>query len=134
MRWIALALALGAAGSAMAEEDPVRGADLYVSFCSACHGPTARGDGPMAPILDVLPADLTTLAARHGGAFPTEAAARQIDGRDPLLAHGGPMPLFGEFFGGEGGATKTETGQPMVTSQEIIDLLAFLRTIQQPAN
>lgn len=119
-----------AAGAAQAQ-DPARGAELFVSFCSACHGPGARGDGPMAPILSVLPADLTTLAARNGGGFPVEAAARKIDGRDPLLAHGGPMPLFGEFFRGEGAAIRTESGQPLLTSPEIADLLAFLGTIQR---
>lgn len=130
MREMAIvASALLAAGTTDAQ-DRARGAELYVSFCSACHGPEARGDGPMAPILEVLPADLTKLAAENGGVFPTAAVAQKIDGRDPVLAHGGPMPLFGEFFSGEGAATRAETGQPIVTSPEIVDLLVFLEAIQ----
>ena len=111
--------------------DAARGGELYVTFCSTCHGSEGRGDGPMAPILAILPADLTGLAARAGGAIPVSAVAAKIDGRDPLLAHGGPMPLFGEFFDGESAAIKTETGQPLLTSPEIVDLLAFLETVQE---
>ena len=131
MRWtIGLAVLLLSAGGAGAQ-DSERGGELYLSFCSACHGPGGRGDGPMAPILEILPADLTALAAQNGGVFPVAEAAQKIDGRDPLLAHGGPMPLFGDFFQGMDAVTKTETGQPMVTSPEIVDLLAFLETIQE---
>ena len=130
---VALTAALMAASGAVAQ-DPVRGAQLYISFCSGCHGSTARGDGPMAPILEVLPTDLTQLAASNDGTFPMAEAAQKIDGRDPLLAHGGPMPLFGEFFQGDGASIKTESGQPLVTSPEIVDLLTFLGTIQTSAD
>ena len=42
--------------------DPVvvaRGAVLFGTHCSPCHGPTGRGDGPAAAALDGPPADLT---------------------------------------------------------------------------
>jgi len=42
--------------------DPVvvaRGAALFGTHCSPCHGPTGRGDGPAAAALDGPPADLT---------------------------------------------------------------------------
>lgn len=131
MRGVSALLIALLAGTAAEAQDPVQGAQLYVGFCSGCHGPTARGDGPMAPILEVLPADLTRLAADNGGTFPLAEAAATIDGRDPILAHGGPMPLFGEFFQGDGASLKTESGQPLITSPEIADLLTFLQTIQQ---
>ncbi|MDU8945638.1 c-type cytochrome [Ovoidimarina sediminis] len=112
-------------------QDVVEGQRIFESFCVACHGPEGLGDGPMAPLLEVLPADLTALAERNGGTFPIAAAAGRIDGRDPILSHGGPMPLFGWFFEGEDTAVKTETGQPMMTSQGIADILAYLETIQR---
>jgi len=56
---------------------------------------------------------------------------RQIDGRDPMLAHGGTMPLFGDFFEGEGVAIAAETGQPILTSRPIADVAAWLESVQE---
>lgn len=131
MRALIGTLIFALSASAAVAQDAERGEGLYVSFCSTCHGPEGRGDGPMAPVLDILPADLTSIAADNGGVFSMGVVASKIDGRDPLLAHGGPMPLFGDFFEGEDAAIKTETGQPMLTSQAIVDLLAYLETIQE---
>lgn len=111
---------------------PDAGARLFVSYCAACHGMEARGDGQMAPILTVLPPDLTQLAATNGGVFPTFRVVRQIDGRDPLLAHGGVMPLYGDFFMGDDVAIASEAGQPIMTSRAIADVVAWLEEIQEP--
>jgi mono/diheme cytochrome c family protein len=113
-----------------AAQDPVAGADHYVRYCAACHGMEARGDGEMAAILTVLPSDLTALSAGNGGVFPVARVAWQIDGRDPLLAHGGVMPLFGDFFEGQDTAIRAETGQTILTSRPVADLVAFLEAIQ----
>jgi mono/diheme cytochrome c family protein len=128
-RWLILALTL--AGAPAAAQDPVAGADLYVRYCAACHGMEARGDGEMAAILTILPADLTQISTGNGGVFPVAQVAAQIDGRDPLLAHGGVMPLFGEFFEGQDTAIRSETGQPILTSRPLADLIAFLEAIQE---
>lgn len=128
MRWIVVALLAAAPAAA---QDAARGEELYGSLCAACHGSEARGDGPMAAILDVLPADLTQLSAGNEGVFPVARVVRQIDGRDPLLAHGGTMPLFGQFFEGEDASMKAETGQPILTSAPIVDLVAWLETVQE---
>jgi mono/diheme cytochrome c family protein len=112
--------------------DQVSGQSLYEAHCVVCHGQDARGSGPMAPVLLVQPADLTTLIARHGGVFPLERVVTRIDGRDPLVAHGSDMPVYGAFYeGGRDVALRTEAGQPILTSQPIADLVAWLRTIQE---
>lgn len=111
--------------------DAREGAELFATYCAACHGLEGRGDGRMAPILTVLPPDLTGLKARNGGVFPVAASVFQIDGRDPLLAHGADMPLFGEFFQGFDVALRTETGQPVMTSKPIADVVAYLNEIQE---
>lgn len=134
---LATTLAALAAGPALAQDAPDAGAgrDHYVTWCASCHGMEGRGDGTMAPILSVLPTDLTQLAADAGGAFPWMRVARQIDGRDPFLAHGGVMPLFGDFFAGDPAAPeaalKLPDGQPMVTTRTIAELLVYLDTIQE---
>ncbi len=111
--------------------DVATGAGLYFSYCAACHGLEARGDGEMADILTVLPSDLTRLSETNDGVFPVTDVVRQIDGRDPLLAHGGVMPLFGTFFEGDDVAIPSEAGQPIMTSRAIADLTAFLKAIQE---
>lgn len=136
MRGVLVALAAMVVGvSACAEEETVAGdaqagEALYTAHCAVCHGREARGNGPMAPILLVQPADLTSLIARHGGVFPLERVAARIDGRDPLVSHGSDMPIWGEFFEGRSVALRTDAGQPLLTSQPIADLVAWLRTIQ----
>lgn len=125
-------LALPAAAQDLEPGDAAAGQALFATYCAACHGVEGRGDGRMAPILTVLPPDLTQLEAGNGGVFPTERVVFQIDGRDPLLAHGGDMPLFGEFFQGMPDiAMQAETGQPILTSQPIADLVAWLRAMQE---
>ena len=129
-----LALALCAA-PALAEDVPVpgdaeAGRDLYRVYCSTCHGDKADGTGPTADILTVPPSNLTRLAAAEGGTFPTARVVMRIDGRDEVVAHGLPMPIFGPFFEGDDTALKAPNGQPILTSRPIADLLAYLKSIQ----
>jgi len=130
MRLISFILALGLSGPAAAQ-DTVQGEALFGFYCATCHGTAATGNGPMSPSLVVAPADLTTLSARNEGLFPTTRVVTRIDGRDPLISHGSMMPVYGDFFEGTDVATKAETGQPIMTSQPIADLLAYLETLQQ---
>jgi len=110
--------------------DPRAGQDLYERHCAVCHGLDGEGGGPMAPVLIVQPSDLTTMTERHDR-FPVTRIVTRIDGRDPLVAHGSSMPVWGDFFEGEDVSLKTETGQPMLTSQPIVDLVSYLEEIQQ---
>ena len=110
------------------------GRETYVQYCASCHGMEGRGNGTMATILTIMPTDLTYLSEMNGGEFPWARTARQIDGRDPFLAHGGIMPIFGPFFEGEPqafGAIKTPGGQPIVTTRAVVNLLAYLESIQE---
>lgn len=128
---LALAAGLAAAPAAVADPDPDAGAALFGAYCAACHGVDARGGGPMAEILSIEPPDLTVLAAGAGGAFPLARVVRQIDGRDVLLAHGGPMPIFGTILEGESGLVEDEDGTPVFTTQAVVDIAAWLATIQR---
>ena len=124
------------AGPVLAQDGPevgsaVEGEALYRAHCAVCHGIEATGQGPMVTALVVQPSDLTTLTQRYGGTFPLERVAARIDGRDPLVSHGSSMPVYGQFFQGQDVALRTEAGQPLLTSQPIADLVAWLKTIQK---
>jgi mono/diheme cytochrome c family protein len=105
------------------------GHDLFVRYCISCHGEKGLGDGPVAPALRTPPADLTTIAARHGGEFPAAAIARFIDGRMPVVAHGTrEMPVWGRSFAK--GIPEDSTAEEFVRGK-ISALVEYLRTIQR---
>ena len=112
-------------------QDAQIGSELYDTHCAVCHGEDARGGGPLAPALILQPPNLRTLTSRHEGVFPTSRVVMRIDGRDPLVAHGSPMPVYGQFFDGEDVPMKAETGQPIMTSRPVADLVAFLEAVQE---
>lgn len=113
----------------VAAQDAATGKALYDRHCAVCHGAEAQGKGPMAPALLLQPPALRDLTLRHG-VFPVTRIVMRIDGREPLVSHGSPMPIYGDFFEGDDTALKTETGQPIMTSRTIADLVAYLRGIQ----
>lgn len=123
-----LSLVLGAPAMA---QDAQQGAQIFGYYCATCHGSSATGNGPMSPSLVVAPTDLTALQVQNGGVFPTTRIVMRIDGRDPLVSHGSMMPVYGDFFAGTDVMTKTEAGQPLLTSQPIVDLLAFIEGLQK---
>lgn len=129
MRILPILLALLPALPATAQ-DAARGAEIFARHCAACHGAAADGAGPMAAVLTVPPADLTRLAA--GGAFPTIRVVMRIDGRDALVSHGSPMPLFGQLYERQDTTITAPDGTPVLTSQAIADLVAHLESVQRP--
>lgn len=124
-----LSAAAFAAAPAVAQNVAV-GAELYADHCAVCHGAEARGNGPLAGALLIQPPSLRSLAERHGR-FPVSRIVSRIDGRDPLVSHGSPMPVYGPFFEGDDATLKAETGQPILTSRPIVDLITYLEGIQE---
>ncbi|UUV05512.1 cytochrome c [Ruegeria sp. YS9] len=127
-----LLLSIFAASAALAQDiDLQNGHDLYRTYCWQCHGFEATGDGPMAEMLAIRTPDLTRLAAQNDGVFPIEAVARQIDGRAPLLAHGGEMPIFGPALDSDQKVALTmPDGQPMFAGVPLANVIAYLESIQ----
>jgi len=132
MRLRVLTVALAATLPAQAQEaDPQAGRDFFQTYCWQCHGKSGAGTGPMAEMLAIAPPDLTTLSDRNGGTFPTERTLMQIDGRSPLLAHGGDMPIFGAFLEADQNVPlKVESGQPVLVSPELANLISYLQSLQ----
>ena len=80
---------------------PADGARLFSAHCAACHGSDAKGAGPETLGIGAIPPDLTTLAARNGGAFPRAAVLSTIDGYVEGSHPGRVMPEFGADLGGD---------------------------------
>lgn len=126
--WLATAAPARAESASVLAES---GKKLYVRHCAVCHAKTGRGDGPFAGILRTQPSDLTTIAARRGGAFPDAEIARFVDGRFVPPAHGTrEMPVWGRWLG-EPIAPGTEPDE--VARGEVLAILEYLKTLQRPA-
>lgn len=105
-----------------------RGSVSYQRYCSNCHGAKAKGDGQIARLLKVQPADLTQLSVNNGGEFPEEEVRQTIDGRKGALGHGPrEMPIWGQVFldGGEGPEAEAKV------RTKIDELVAYLKGIQE---
>ena len=135
-KWIALpatllVLAMAVAPAAGAEElAGYSGAKLFERFCASCHGPRGEGDGPVAPFFKLAPPDLTRIARRHGGEFPSDQVRRIIDGRTIFPPHGSrAMPVWGlEFIWVEGSTPQAQERAETL----IVRLVDYLRSIQVP--
>jgi len=115
-------------GAAMAESP---GQAEYERYCASCHGIEGTGHGPMRAVLTLAPTDLTALSADNDGAFPLERVVKRIDGRDPLVAHGSPMPVYGTFFDyGKGVTLELSSGEKIMTTQPVADLVAYIRGLE----
>jgi len=77
----------------------VEGVDTFKAYCATCHGVSGKGDGPAAKALKKTPADLTTIARRHGGTFSSSDVEKTIVGNEVVESHGSrDMPIWGPVF------------------------------------
>lgn len=99
------------------------GDTTYRLYCASCHGPKARGDGPLASSLRRPPTNLTELTKKTGGSFPSDLVAQVIDGRKPVKGHGGgEMPVWGDAF------SRSDEVTPI--PERIARVVRFLESIQ----
>lgn len=113
----------------LSEAEMSAGQKSFLQYCSACHGPEGRGNGPVAAALRTPPADLTRIAARRGGQFPEAEVASYIDGRIAVGAHGSrEMPVWGERLNKKFGSDAVS--EEMVQGHLLI-LVNYLKSLQQ---
>lgn len=91
----------------------VRGKALFATYCAACHGASARGDGPLALRLGDPYADL-----RKPG---FHALARSTEPEDQALAR---IVRYGL-------APTSMPGHEYLTDQQVADLVAYVRTLPE---
>jgi mono/diheme cytochrome c family protein len=85
---------------AFAQKEKVNVGKLeFEVHCASCHGMDAKGKGPYVSNLKVAPPDLTLLAKRNAGVFPTDRVIAVIDGRAEIASHGSrEMPVWGDRY------------------------------------
>lgn len=69
------------------------GATLYARYCTGCHGPQGRGDGPNATSLPVPPAHHASREAMS--ARPDDALYDTISGGGAIMNRSPRMPAYG---------------------------------------
>ncbi len=134
-RWVlaaALPVSLVACAPMPTQRDVMQmsGLEMYESFCASCHGAEGQGDGPVAPLIKIQVPDLTRIAHRDGGEFPTEDVRRIIDGRYDRPAHGPrDMPVWGwQFYSSE---TLNDPAERARVDALIDRLVVYLQSIQK---
>jgi mono/diheme cytochrome c family protein len=95
--------------------DAAHGRAIYVENCAPCHGLAGDGEGPLARVLEVPPANLQKLWKRYGNPLPEDQIAQFIDGRIEVPAHGPrDMPVWSD----------------RQVKEQIGDLVDYLQSIQ----
>ncbi len=101
------------------------GVELYNKHCAVCHGADLKGTGPF-PAPYRTPPDLTTLARRHGGKFPTAYVSSVLKNGVRLPAHGpAEMPVWGTDFEAREGLDKIQI------KLRIEELTKYIKSVQQ---
>jgi mono/diheme cytochrome c family protein len=99
------------------------GPEMYMTWCASCHGVQGKGDGPAAAALKIPPADLTQLAKKNRGKFPTEKVRDYIDGTKAVAAHGSrEMPVWGSFF--------RRLGNESTVTYRVVTLANYVASLQ----
>lgn len=101
------------------------GKEMFNSYCSVCHGTAAKGDGPAASVMKTAPTDLTALAKKSGGKYPSAHVASVIRGQSTLPSHGSQdMPVWGPLF------SSISQGHEAQVQQRTATLVAYIETLQ----
>lgn len=102
------------------------GEEMYVSYCAVCHGKDGKGDGPAASALKTAPTDLTTLARKNNGKYPSLHVFHTIAGEENVPAHGSQdMPVWGPPFRTLSGGSAAEV------QMRITNLTNFVESLQE---
>jgi hypothetical protein len=127
----AACLAFLSAPALSQDADP--GRTEYMIACAGCHGESAKGDGPIAGLLEIHTPDLTRMAERADGTFPYEQAVLVVDGRNEIRAHGSDMPVWGDrYFVSAMSSDGLDPQQgDMVARGRILALVNYLSSIQE---
>jgi len=101
------------------------GKEMYNSYCAVCHGTDGKGNGPAAPAMKAPPTDLTALAKKADGKYPSAHVSSVIRGQATLPSHGSAdMPVWGPLF------SSISQGHEAQVQQRVTNLVKYIETLQ----
>lgn len=101
------------------------GMKMFNDYCAVCHGKDGMGAGPAAPAMKAPPTDLTLLAQKNGGKYPSAHVAAVLRGQATTVAHGShDMPVWGPLF------SSISEGHEAQVEQRIANLVHYIETLQ----
>jgi mono/diheme cytochrome c family protein len=101
------------------------GKAMFNSYCAVCHGTDGKGNGPAAPAMKTTPTDLTVLAVKNGGKYPSAHVSSVIRGQAALPSHGSAdMPVWGPLF------SSISQGHEAQVQQRVSNLVKYIETLQ----
>jgi len=101
------------------------GKEMFNSYCAVCHGTDGKGNGPAASAMKATPTDLTLLAQKAGGKYPSAHVSAVIRGQAALPSHGSAdMPVWGPLF------SSISQGHEAQVQQRIANLVKYIETLQ----
>ena len=104
------------------------GKEMYLQYCSSCHGKDGKGDGTLSRDLKVRVPDLTGLAKKNKGVYPLDNVMATIDGRRSVRGHGDRnMPVWGESFRSESEGKKYSELNTLLKGKIIAEYVATLQ-------
>jgi mono/diheme cytochrome c family protein len=108
------------------------GRQIYRLFCVGCHGDDGSGNGEVAVAFQIPVGDLTLIARRNGGEFPTGEVAAAIAGNSDVSGHKAfAMQPWAEMFKQEFERFAAEMAVNQLVSRRIDHLVEYLRSIQR---
>jgi len=101
------------------------GKEMFESYCAVCHGKDGKGNGPAASAMKTPPSDLTGLAKKEGGKYPSAHVAAVIRGQATTPSHGSQeMPVWGPLF------SSISQGHEAQVQQRVTNLVKYIETLQ----
>ena len=95
-------------------QDAATGEEIYAQYCALCHGEQGRGDGSLSANLDPKPRDHTN------GAYMNALTDDHL------------LKVVSEGGGAAGLAPIMPAWQGILSEQQILDVIAFVRTLAVP--
>ena len=101
------------------------GKEMFVQYCAACHGTHGTGNGPAAPAMKTSPTDLTQLAKKNGGKYPSNQVSAVLKFGSGAGPHGSKdMPVWGPLL------QSLDKYHDAVVQQRIANIVGYIESLQ----
>ncbi|HEV2101558.1 MAG TPA: cytochrome c [Candidatus Acidoferrum sp.] len=101
------------------------GKEMFAQYCAPCHGTDGTGNGPAAPAMKISPTDLTQLAKKNGGEYPSYQVAAVLKFGSGAGPHGSKdMPVWGPLL------QSLDKYHDEVAQQRVANIVGYIESLQ----